>query len=98
MLKIIKNLLAKIIGDIDAGNSNINEEEAIEVVKVIKSYTDKTERLSKYKACQYLNVSRATFDKFVREGLLPRGKKEAGFKELFWVKKDLDEFIKSRRK
>ena len=53
--------------------------------------------MSKYQACQYLNISRATFDNYVREGRLPRGKKEAGFKELFWIQKDLDEFIRKSR-
>lgn len=97
MLRIIRNLLLKIVDDIDSGNSNNSEEELIEVAKVLQSYTDKTKRLSKYQACQYLNVSRATFDNYVREGLLPKGKKEAGFKELSWAMKDLDNFIKSRR-
>ena len=97
MLKVIRNLLVKIINDIDAGNSNITENEAMELTKVLQSYTDKTIKMSKYQACQYLNVSRATFDNYVREGKLPRGKKEAGFKELFWVEKDLDEFKKKSR-
>ena len=97
MLKIIKALLEKVINDIDCGNSNITEDEAIEMIKVIKSYTDKTQRLSKYQACQKLNVSRATFDNLVREGVIPRGKKVIGFKELFWEEKTLDEVIKSRR-
>lgn len=96
MLGIIKTLLQKILNDIDAGNSNITEDEAMEIVKVIKSYTDKTQKLSKYQACQKLNVSRATFDNLVREGVIPRGQKVIGFKELFWVEKDLDEIIKSR--
>ena len=97
MLKVIKSLLEKIINDIDCGNSNITEDEAMEMIKVIKSYTDKTQRLSKYQACQKLNVSRATFDNLVREGVLPRGEKVVGFKELFWLEKDLDKVIKSRR-
>lgn len=97
MLKVIRSLLLRIVDNIDSGNSNITESEAIELAKVIQSYTDKTQRLSKYQACRHLNVSRATFDNYVREGLLPRGKKEAGFKELFWVEKDLDDFMKSRR-
>ena len=97
MLKIIKSLLEKIINDIDCGNSNITEDEAMEIIKVIKSYTDKTQRLSKYQACQKLNVSRAIFDNLVREGVLPRGEKVVGFKELFWLEKDLDKVIKSRR-
>lgn len=96
-IKVIREILRKIVADLDAGNSNITEEEAMELAKVLQSYTDKTQRMSKYQSCRYLNVSRATFDNYVREGLLPRGKKEAGFKELFWVQKDLDNFIKSRR-
>ena len=97
MLKIIREILAKIINDIDAGNRNINESDGIEIVKMLQSYTDKTIKMSKYQACHYLNVSRATFDNYVREGKLPRGKKEAGFKELFWTQKDLDEFKKKCR-
>lgn len=97
MLKVIKSILLKLVGDIDAGNSNITEEEALEITKVLQSYTDKTQKMSKYQACQYLNVSRATFDNYVREGLLPRGKKVVGFKELFWIEKDLLEFKKSRK-
>ena len=94
MIKVIRNLLLKIVDNIDAGNSNITENEAMELAKVLQSYTDKTVKMSKYQACQYLNVSRATFDNYVREGKLPRGKKEAGFKELLYTQKDLDEFKK----
>lgn len=97
MLKIIKTLLEKVINDIDCGNSNITEDEAMDIIKIIKSYTDKTQRLSKYQACQKLNVSRATFDNLVREGVIPRGEKVIGFKELFWEEKTLDEVVKSRR-
>lgn len=97
MLKLIKELLLKVIDNIDAGNSNITEEEAIELIKVIQSYTDRDQKLSKYQACQYLNISRASFDNYVKAGILPKGKKEAGFKELFYTKKDLDAF-KNRRK
>lgn len=95
MLRVIRNLLVKIVNDIDAGNSNITEKEAMELTKVLQSYTDKTVKISKYEACKYLNVSRATFDNYVRAGRLPRGKHEAGFKELSWDKKTLDAFIKS---
>ena len=97
MLRVIKSLLEKIINDINCGNSNITEDEAMEIIKVIKSYTDKTQRLSKYQACQKLNVSRATFDNLVREGVIPRGEKVIGFKELFWEEKVLDKIIESRR-
>ena len=94
MLKVIRSLLLKIVDDIDAGNSNITEGEAIEIVDNLRRFTDKEKRLSKYAACEYLNVSRATFDNYVREGKLPRGKHEIGFKELSWNKKTLKSLAK----
>lgn len=95
---MIRKYLLKLVDDIDAGNSNLTEEESIELVNRLKELTDKQKRLSKYEACKYLNVSRATFDNYVREGKLPRGTKEAGFKELSWTIKELDEFITNNRK
>lgn len=97
MLKIIKELLLKIVDNIDSGNSNLSEEEALHAINYLKELTDKQKRLSKYEACRYLNVSRATFDNYVREGKLSRGKHQAGFKELSWSQKDLDKFIKDNR-
>lgn len=92
MLKIIKQLLIKIINDIDAGNSNLSEDECKEVLEYISFVSNKNEKLSKYQACKYLNISRATFDNYVREGKLSKGRKQQGFKELFFYKKDLDSF------
>lgn len=94
MLKVIRNLLQNIIQDIDTGNSNISENDAIEIVKALSEYTRKDKGISKYSACKYLNISRATFDRYVAEGKLPKGKHEIGFKEKFWLRKDLDEYIK----
>lgn len=96
MKRIIRNLLQGIIDDLDAGNTNMDEEEAIEIAKVI-SELRKDNGISKYAACKYLNVSRATFDNYVREGKIPKGKHEIGFKKLRWYKKDLDEFVGKNR-
>ena len=93
MLKIIRNLLLQILENIDKSNSNISEKESLEIIKLLKSYTDRTQKLSKYQSYQYLNISRASFDNLVKDGKLPKGKKEAGFKELFWEKKELDKYI-----
>lgn len=94
MLKRIREILLKIVNDIDVGNSNVTEEDAIKIVDCLKQYTNKDKRLSKYQACKLLNISRATFDNLVREGKLPRGNKVEGFKELFWNEKDLLKIIK----
>lgn len=98
MLEVIKKLLIKVIDDIDSGNSNLSEDECMEIIERLKTLTDDNQRLSKYKACEYLNVSRATFDNYVREGKLPKGKKVAGFNELSWTKKELDEYKKRFKK
>ena len=87
MLSIIRKLLAKILDDIDAGNSNITEEEGNQIIEMLSSITD--DRMSKYQACQYLNVSRATFDNLVRDGFIPEGKHQAGFKEKYWRRSDI---------
>lgn len=89
MLQTIKKLLLNIVDDIDAGNTNIDEDEAIEIIKLLKESVRKDMPMSKYQAYTFLNISRATFDNLVREGKLPKGKKVAGFKELQWFKKDL---------
>lgn len=94
MIKLIKNLLLKIIDDIDASNSNLSENECIESLEYISEITNKNEKLSKYQACKYLKISRSTFDKYVAEGKIPKGRKQQGFKELFYFKKDLDKVKK----
>ena len=96
MMKLIKELLLKVINDIDAGNSNLTEKECEEVLDCLITLSNKNEKLSKYQACKYLGVSRATFDNYVRDGKIPQGRKQAGFKEIFFYKKDLDKLIKLR--
>lgn len=92
MLQIIRNQLAEIVNKIDAGNSNLSYEDQIKVFKAIQTLTNEDTRMSKTMACGYLGKSRATFDNYVKQGLIPRGIKEDGFKELSWRKSDLDIF------
>ena len=98
MLKILRNYLSKIINDIDAGNSNLSEEDELKIVSMLKEYTRKDTPMSKYQAYTYLNVSRATFDNLVRSNKMPPGQKIAGFKELMWYKKDLDAYLQKLKK
>lgn len=96
-MDVIAQLLEQCLGNIKAGTSNISEEDQLEIVAMLKKYTDKDRRLSKYQACTYLNISRATFDNYVREGKIPKGKKETGWKELSWSERELKEVIKQFR-
>lgn len=94
MIQIIRKLLVNIIERIDAGNTNISGEEGLEIINYLNKFNDKDEGLSKYSACQYLNISRATFDNLVAEDKLPKGRHVQGFKELRWYKKDLDDYVR----
>ena len=98
MIGLIRSLLQNCIDRIDSGNSNLSAEEEIEIIELLKKYTNKDRKFSKYQACKYLNISRATFDKYIREGKIPKGKKEAGFKELFYLESDLREFVKTNKR
>ncbi len=93
MLQTIKKYLLSIVDDIDAGNSNIDEEEALQIAKILRETVRKDTPMSKYQAYTYLNISRATFDNLVRDGKLPKGKKVPGFKELMWYKRDLRKYL-----
>lgn len=94
MLKLIRSLLVSIIDRIDAGNTNITEEDGTQIIEYLSKFNNKDEGISKYTACQYLNISRATFDNLVREGKLPEGKHIQGFKEKRWYRKDLDDYVR----
>ena len=47
MMNIIKSLLQNCIDRIDSGNSNLSADEEIEVIQLLKKYTDKDRKLSK---------------------------------------------------
>lgn len=97
MIKLIRNYLQKIVDDIDAGNSNISEQDGVDLILALRDLSRRDRELSKYEAARYLNVSRATFDNYVKDGKLPKGTKIAGFKELSWDKRDLDSFAQKLR-
>jgi len=91
-LSIIRKLLNETIDDIDAGNSNITEDEEKEVIELLQTIND--DKLSKYQARQILNnMPASTFDKLVRDGKIPRGRKRAGWTELYWYKKDIMKYL-----
>lgn len=96
MINIIRKLLVDIIERIDEGNSNITEEDEVKIISMLRKYTKKDVIMSKYLACEYLGISRASFDALVKEGKIPKGKKQAGFKELQWYKKDIDKYQQSK--
>lgn len=90
-IKIIRDLLQESINNIDAGNSNNNEEELDEIINTLTKLNRGIKRISKRTACEkILHCSSSTFDNYLKLGLIPPGHKEVGFKELSWSEKDFD--------
>lgn len=91
-LRILRGLLEESIKNIDAGNSNHNEEELDAIIKDLTKLNRGIKRISKRTACdKILHCSPSTFDNYLKLGLIPPGHKEFGFKELSWSEKDFDE-------
>lgn len=94
MLQIIKSILQKFIEDIDADNTNISYEQQCDIIRILSNVdSGKDNEMNKTQAADYLGVSRATFDNYVHDGFIPKGKQVGSFKELRWYKSDLDLFL-----
>lgn len=88
-IAILASLLRNIADNLDAGNSNITEDEMVEICEMISNASNPEEKISKYQTADLLGVNYKTVDYYVRKGYIPRGKQEIGFKEIFWSKKDV---------
>ena len=83
--RLIVNYLRELADKIDTGTSEITEDEAMDILKVVAH-----ESLSKAQASSYLNLSQQQFDALIRQNQIPKGKKVVGFKEKRWWKDELD--------
>lgn len=89
---MLKDYWKNVLKNIDAGNTNHNEEELDEIIKDLTKLNRGIKRISKREACErILHCSPSTFDNYLKLGLIPPGHKEYGFKELSWSEKDFDE-------
>lgn len=82
---LVAKYLREVADKIDSGNCDLTEKEAMDVLKVIAH-----EALGKEQSLSYLNISKSQFEKYIREGKMPKGEKRTGFKELVWYKDTLD--------
>lgn len=98
ILQVLKQQLKYAIENIDAGNSNMSDEELVKVAEAISIINKGIPRISKAEACEkILHCSPANFDNYVRMGIIPKGQKRLGFNELSWTMKDF-EGVKLQRK
>lgn len=93
LLDVLKAELLKIVDDIDTGNSYLTDEDTMNLIATVKQLSHTDEYCTKYSACNFLHISRATFDNLVAAGKIPKGeKKYAGDNALFWKMTDLIEY------
>ena len=53
-IQLLKYALLKIVENIDAGNSELSEEECMQSLEYLNQITNNLEKLSKYQACKCL--------------------------------------------
>lgn len=98
-LKILRKVLEEAINNIDAGNSNHSDDELDDIISSLTKLNRGIKRISKREACErILHCSPSTFDNYIKLGLIPRGHKDYGFKELSWSEKDFDKATLARIK
>ena len=93
LLKILVKELRAAADKLEDGTCVISMDAAQDIINVLTHIP-----LSKEQACEFLNVSRATFDNHVRLGNIPKGRKEVGKKELVWYKDELQQCIDRLRR
>ena len=99
MLKELRDLLMKIVDDIDSGNSNINESQTIEIASAIGELVSRynkskiPNKLTRLEAGKYLRVSETKFNMLRRKGLISEGTKKAGDVRK-WSIEELNKYIK----
>ena len=91
-LKSLRNSLMAIIKNIDSGNSEMTSSQVEDILSTINFMSQSNVKYSKYQALNYLGLKRSTFDYYVEKGKIPKGRQQAGFKEIFWLKSDLDKY------
>lgn len=90
LIKLISKALRETADKLDSGNSNLSEDEQCELLAMLTHTA-----LSAEEVCSYLNISRATLTNYIRDGVVPKGRKLRGRKELIWFKDELINVINS---
>ena len=84
LAKRIGDELIRIGNEFKAGNSNISEEEAIDIFSIVAH-----QRLSREEVCDELNINNSKFYDLITIGKLPPGRKYKKSKEKYWYKDEI---------
>ena len=90
LIKLVVKTLRETADNLDAGNSELSESEAMDIMGVLCHRA-----MSKAQACEYLNTSPSNFGAMIRAKEMPKGRKVVGYKELRWYKDEIDDCVKN---
>lgn len=88
LIKLVTKALRDTADKFDAGNTELTEEEAMDILSVLCHNA-----LSKEQACSFVNLQSSQFDNLIRQGKLPKGRKRRGFTALVWYEDELKDAI-----
>lgn len=98
-ISLIKKGLLNLINNIDAGNTNLTEEESDELINILNTFNKGNTTVSKAYACErILHITNNQFKYLLAKGVIPSGRKEYGFKELRWKREDFNDAIEYLKK
>ena len=80
--------LIKIGNDIKLNRCPMTDEQGLDILDIVRH-----KPLNKTQACEYVGLARSRFDDLVRDGILPKGRKDKGGK-LYWYQDELDKTIR----
>lgn len=88
----LRNLLGdeliRIGNDIKLNRCPMTDEQGLDILDIVRH-----KPMNKEQACEYIGLARSRFDDLVRDGILPKGRKEKGGK-LYWYQDELDNAIR----
>ena len=82
--KLLIREVERILKDLKSGNCSLSEEEQSDLLSMLMHKS-----LSAEEVCSYLNISRPTLTNYIRDGVIPKGRKLKGRKELVWFKDEI---------
>ena len=85
---LIGDELIKIGNKFKAGTSQISEDQAIDIFRIVTH-----EPISREDVCKQMNINNSKFYDLLNLKKIPAGRKRRGFKELYWYKDEIIEAI-----
>lgn len=90
------NLLPTLLIQLAQDFQNLSPEDEDKLIRFVINLLHPDQIMSKVLCCEYLGISRSTFDNLIKNGYIPKGEKIEGFTELVWHKYQLDQYLNNR--